>query len=225
MPPPASPRRRRVPPTSRLAQIVEWLQGGDDGQPSLVVFDEVSQPQQAAPSASPVSEPGLPLLNPCHVLSCLNLGLTCRPDLTWPPLPALPLLSMLCSATRPRTCCPPLGRSPPRRPRRWWSCRWGGVAAARGGVAVECSGASQTALPLSPLQHCPPWCSLPCSCSCSCFCSCLFRPAGAAARRQDPVQLRHGRLRAPQPGLHEPPGAVWVQGPVRDDRAAQQVSE
>lgn len=57
---------RRVPPTSRLAQIVAWLQGGDDGQPPLVVFDEVS-PEQAVSPASSLSGPSLPQPNPCHV--------------------------------------------------------------------------------------------------------------------------------------------------------------
>ena len=222
---------RRVPPTSRLAQIVAWLQGGDDGQPPLVVFDEVS-PEQAFPPSSSLSGPSLPQPNPCNAPPNLNLGPTCTPLNS----SGLPSLLMLCSATRPRTCCPPLGRSRRRQPRRWWSCRWGGglvPAAQRGATATTAAQPSSQLAPAttaaytsdanaSPSRPFLPTCAIVAALAAP---PRPVRPAGAAAGRKDSVQLRYRRFRASQPGLHEPSGAVWFQGPIRDDRAAQQVSD
>lgn len=125
----------RVPAASRLAQIIGWLQRCPHGP--LIIFDEchkASSRELLGPLAQGPRCCGLwPLPAGSLALESCVSRLQLSVAACWPACLPHPLTHSLtslvpCSAcaspeSRPRTCCPREAPSPPRPPRRWWSCR------------------------------------------------------------------------------------------------------
>lgn len=166
-----------VPPNSRLAQIVRWLQDSDHAP--MLVFDEVRCRREGLAGCMQLQWSGKG--------GCIAPGWWPEDWRSWPVVvvgSATTFHALPCSATRPRTCCPPAVRSP-RRPLELWSrsrqaaaeCR---SPAARLPTAVPCARKNELVITSNVLLECL------CMCVCVSLCrSCCLMPR--CSTRQQPV--------------------------------------